>query len=199
MALDKTYFSTVNRARTAEWHEGAPPWTAERYIAAFIGEFGEFCNKLKKLWRIEDGIASRDSEQDTLNISESMMTELADAYCYFDLLIAEAERLTGMHLDDHIIFKFNQVSDDFGFKHHLMPTLTIDVTSMDQEHATYIAQPDGTAQPEPSRFCDDSACALQYEYTHTVHAYDITTEEDEFRKYTTVRPKFETLHSDGAD
>jgi NTP pyrophosphatase (non-canonical NTP hydrolase) len=98
-------FKVQNRARSQEWHRGSTPWTADQWVTAFVGEFGEFCNNLKKLNRISASIRGREDERDALNLSEAMMTELADSFIYMDLLIAECERavrrLCGQQVQPH--------------------------------------------------------------------------------------------------
>jgi hypothetical protein len=117
--FDYELFQINNRERAAQWHESGPKWTPDKWNTAFIGEYGEAMNVLKKINRIRDGIPGRKTETDTMELGMQLMYELADAFTYFDLLTESCEQMTGLDLGDFIVSKFNQVSQQYGFSQRL--------------------------------------------------------------------------------
>ena len=112
--------AVVNRTRSDRWHHGNfAEWSVERWAVAMAGEAGEACDAVKKMFRIEDGIANL-SEPDR-QISERddavahVLEELADTILYADLL---AQRLGGS-LEEAIVAKFNATSERYGFPERL--------------------------------------------------------------------------------
>lgn len=79
------------------------------------GEVGEACNVIKKLRRIEDGLAHRATEADPQELMRALSYELADAIIYADLIAASL----GLRLDDAVREKFNITSEEHGFPERL--------------------------------------------------------------------------------
>lgn len=104
---------TINAARCKEWN-GDTPWSAADKVVEFIGEFGEACNVIKKLKRIECGMPGTDpADRDALRLQLS--DELGDAQICLDLLADEV----GIDLGIATLLKFNKTSDKVGFEHKL--------------------------------------------------------------------------------
>lgn len=110
----------TNTSRASRWHPGGiADWTPERWYTALIGEAGEAGNALKKLFRVEDGIANKSEPgREILSRSEAIVKiaeELADTLIYLDLF---AQSL-GIDLAAATIAKFNSVSHKYGFPERL--------------------------------------------------------------------------------
>ncbi len=95
-------------------------WSVADWSNALAGEVGEICNAVKKLRRVEDGIANLNVESgrqlDTREAAVAKVAEeLADTFIYLDLL---AQHL-GIDLPDAIVQKFNIVSERYGFPERL--------------------------------------------------------------------------------
>jgi NTP pyrophosphatase (non-canonical NTP hydrolase) len=88
-----------------------------------MGELGEAANAIKKLRRIEDGIANISDPERQLSAREEAVLkiadELADTLIYLDLL---AQRL-GVDLAAAVVSKFNAVSEKYGFPERLAETV----------------------------------------------------------------------------
>jgi NTP pyrophosphatase (non-canonical NTP hydrolase) len=84
-----------------------------------VGEAGEACNAIKKLRRVEEGLANKNDEGRTLDTRDKAVAaigdELADTLIYLSLL---ALRL-GINLEAATVRKFNAVSDRYGFPEKL--------------------------------------------------------------------------------
>lgn len=175
MALDINHFRQVNRERSQQWHRNTEGWGIDQWNTAFIGEYGEAMNNWKKMTRVRDSIRGRDSETNLHVLGLALMTELADAFTYFDLLVEEAEAQTGLKFDQVLVNKFNKVSEQFNFPQRLQHMRGIEVTTMDQAEPQYIDAeapwPDSLnlnnpcGPTEDEMFCacgcggDDSRCA----------------------------------------
>jgi NTP pyrophosphatase (non-canonical NTP hydrolase) len=118
LAFDELAVASGKRA--VRWHPGGiDDWTVERWSNAMAGEAGEACGQVKRLNRIEDGIANLDAEgndlQDRDEAIRAIGLELADVVIYADLL---AQRI-GLRLEDVVVEKFNRVSERYGFPERL--------------------------------------------------------------------------------
>ena len=85
--------------------DGSNDWKPEMWVTALVGEVGEFANLYKKLVRGDFGTGSYYAE-----LSKKLADELADVFCYLDLL---ANSLS-IDLGGAVIEKFNEVSDRIG-------------------------------------------------------------------------------------
>lgn len=106
----------ANVARCNRWHDnGIEDWTPERWMTATAGELGEAANALKKLFRIDDNIASInevDRHYTTRQQAiEKIGEEVADTFIYLNLF---ACRL-GLDLAAEVVKKFNATSERYGF------------------------------------------------------------------------------------
>lgn len=113
-------FSTINQRRAARWHGGAMnTWSISDWAMAVTGEWGEACNALKKLRRIEDHLPNLSepdrSLTDTMSVQAKVGEELADTFIYLDLVA----RACGISLEAEIIKKFNATSERYGFPERL--------------------------------------------------------------------------------
>ena len=104
-------FETFARAQAARLEFFHPPgtrrWTFSDWGNAMAGECGEACNVGKKLTRAEDGVAPP-SQAPREVLLESLGEELADTVTYAFSLAAHA----GLDLEEHIVRKFNKVSEE---------------------------------------------------------------------------------------
>jgi NTP pyrophosphatase (non-canonical NTP hydrolase) len=120
-ALSFQRLAETNLARATRWHKhgGIFEWSITDWSNAAAGELGEVCNAIKKLRRIEDGIANLSdpgrelTERDAA--IEKIGEELADTVIYLDLL---AQRL-GLDLSRVLTAKFNATSERYGFPERL--------------------------------------------------------------------------------
>lgn len=103
----------INSARCKEWH-GDKPWSVADRVVEFIGEFGETCNVLKKLKRIEDGIPGN-SAGEYNQLRAQLCDEFGDAQICLDLMANEA----GILLGNATVLKFNKTSVKVGFDQKL--------------------------------------------------------------------------------
>ena len=109
-------FRQVNHERCKAWHAGAKPWSTADWVLAFMGEFGEACNKLKKLKRLDDGIVgNKEHEQEMHVLRREAGLEIADAFIYLDLLAIDV----GIDMASYVVWKFNQTSDKVGLPQKL--------------------------------------------------------------------------------
>ncbi len=110
-----------NRSRANRWHPaGIGEWSVADWALAMAGEAGEVCNAIKKLKRIEDGIAnlSADPHRQLSTRQDAVRKigeELADVAIYLDLL---AQRL-GLDLQAEVVAKFNAVSERYEYPERL--------------------------------------------------------------------------------
>lgn len=85
-------------------------WSLSDWLTAVVGEVGEAANIIKKLNRVRDGVTGNGSitpEELRANLAD----ELADTYCYLDLLCLAA----GIDLPSAVEHKFNEVSKRIGY------------------------------------------------------------------------------------
>lgn len=112
LALCFEEVSEQNRLRGEQWHRGGlEEWSPADWSNAMAGEAGEVCNAVKKLRRLEDGIAQHGGPQTMEAAIGAIADEIADTYLYLDLL---AQRL-GIDMAEAITSKFNRVSKREGF------------------------------------------------------------------------------------
>lgn len=110
--------SEVNRARCERWHPGFPTddeWTGADWSNAMAGEAGEACNVVKKLRRYECGLRG-ELDPSPVELMEALADELADVFCYLDLLASKYD----IDLAAAIVDKFNRVSERQGFPERLV-------------------------------------------------------------------------------
>ncbi len=110
----------ANLSRGTRWHKGGlDEWSVAQWAVAMAGEAGEVCNAVKKLDRIEDGIANLSEPSRQLSSREEAIAaigaEIADTVIYLDLL---AQRL-GLDMAEQIIRKFNKTSERYDFPERL--------------------------------------------------------------------------------
>lgn len=85
-------------------------WSPTDWACAMAGEMGEACNVVKKIRRLDEADKTKDTPELRRELVQKVGDELADVIIYADLL---ATRL-GVDLEDHVVKKFNEVSDRRG-------------------------------------------------------------------------------------
>lgn len=111
----------ANLSRARRWHKGGlEEWSPSDWAVAMMGEAGEACNAIKKLKRVEDGIANLSADPkrqiDTREAAIAVVAEeLADTAIYLDLLCLRL----GIDLSSAIRAKFNKVSERYDFPERL--------------------------------------------------------------------------------
>jgi len=115
MSLTFNELQIVNTQRSHAWHDKGKTWTLADWGNALAGEVGELCNIIKKIRRIETGVAVRETEADIKKLKEEAALEVADVIIYADLIATELGVFTG----DIVQKKFNITSDQFGFPQKL--------------------------------------------------------------------------------
>lgn len=118
-----------SESRSLRWHQASQPWTPADWAIAVFGEVGEMCNALKKLNRILTNAPNINEPGRQLSTIEeakdAIGDEIADYIIYTPCLAASL----GIDLEKHIIRKFNQKSEEYGFPERL------DLTSgMEEAH-----------------------------------------------------------------
>jgi len=93
-------FQAVSVERAKAWH-GDKPWSPSDWAVAVMGEFGEFCNELKKQNRDRDGLQANNARRVSLG------KELADTIAYL-VLLAD---VCGIDLEAETISVFNAISE----------------------------------------------------------------------------------------
>lgn len=109
-------FAVFNRRRCEApngFNHPVNQWSLSDWMTATAGELGEAANIIKKLNRVRDGIPGNSETEEQL--IAALATELADTFCYLDLLAQRA----GVNLEDAVIDKFNAVSKRIGYESHL--------------------------------------------------------------------------------
>lgn len=104
-------FSEENRARCEApdgFNHPLDIWSMSDWLTATCGELGEAANIIKKLNRLRDGIRNKEGEMD---LRSALAKELADTYCYLDLLAQSA----GIDLELAVANKFNAISREIGY------------------------------------------------------------------------------------
>lgn len=100
-------FSKLNRMRCESpygFNHMLSDWSLADWMVAFFGEAGEAANILKKLHRYRDGIPG--NKESIGELREKFKKELADAFCYLDLLAQAGD----IDLSQAVVDKFNEVN-----------------------------------------------------------------------------------------
>jgi NTP pyrophosphatase (non-canonical NTP hydrolase) len=108
-------FSRINRQRSEHptgFGHDLDSWSPAEWVMAFVGEFGEMCNVLKKIMRYRDGVRGNREEETVAALKTKARQELGDAGVYLDLL---AQRL-GFNLFDAMLEVFQSKSEEIGYK-----------------------------------------------------------------------------------
>jgi len=111
----------VNASRCNRWHKGFPVnedgWNGADWSNAMQGEAGEAGNVVKKLRRIDCGLWGnrKPGDTDRESLIEKLGAEIADTYCYLDLLAT----YYGIDIEKVIVDKFNKISAEAGFPERL--------------------------------------------------------------------------------
>lgn len=108
----------LNVQRAARWHgPDSVPWTGADWSNAMCGEAGEVANAVKKMRRIETGVASRSPNQpaDVKAARAMIAKEIGDTVIYLDLLAHHYSIDTYEAVRD----AFNGVSEREGFPERL--------------------------------------------------------------------------------
>lgn len=117
-ALTFSHMRHQNIMRMHRWHSGVD-WTLADWATAMAGEAGEACNIVKKIRRIETGLADSQLYNNTGysidDLKGKLAYELADLILYADILASEA----GINLAQAVRLKFNEVSMAQGFPERL--------------------------------------------------------------------------------
>lgn len=111
-----SYVAETSRARSILW-QGADldVWSPADWAMATAGEFGELCNALKKLKRLQEGSERTDRGTEEELLAKVAM-EIGDTFIYLDLL---CQRM-GLDMYTCIANTFNRVSKREGFPHRLI-------------------------------------------------------------------------------
>lgn len=110
----------VNVSRCRRWHPGGVNcWTPERWMTATMGELGEAANALKKLFRVEDGMANVSEPGREIQSREAAIDhigkELADTLIYLNLLALRLD----IDLEAKVVEVFNATSEKYDFPERL--------------------------------------------------------------------------------
>lgn len=110
MKTDRFTYANLQRCQAPDgFNHKINDWSLSDWMVALIGEAGEAANIIKKLNRIRDNIQNIETETE---LREKLAEELADIYCYLDLIIVAA----GFNLEEIVIAKFNKISERVGYK-----------------------------------------------------------------------------------
>lgn len=129
-----------NLSRCEKWHPGGiADWSPERWLTATGGEigelgdvmlsfllynvavarFGEVENAMKKLFRVEDGIANLNTGDRAITDykvgAAKIGAEAADVFLYLNLAMCRL----GIDLSAEVVRKFNETSEKYGFPERL--------------------------------------------------------------------------------
>ena len=107
--------SDKNNQRCLRWHEDSEAWTGADWATAMGGECGEALNVVKKIRRVECGMAPGPSDPPMPELMTMLADELADTFLYLDLLA----NFYKIDLPKAIVGKFNRVSERQGFPERL--------------------------------------------------------------------------------
>lgn len=115
-SLNKLRFDKFHKANTLRCETVYHPidsWSLSDWGNALAGEVGEACNYIKKLRRLESNKVSlnKSNAKEQKKLKAALAKELADVFCYLDLLSARL----GIDLAQTIIDKFNEVSKRTGY------------------------------------------------------------------------------------
>lgn len=117
MDLSLAHLRAVNKARARRYHrDGVYGWSLADWLTELAGEVGEAANLIKKLRRIESGMAGNKPALTEKALRQDLEEELADVLISLDLLAARA----GISLSEAAIKKFNQTSSRLGMPNRLL-------------------------------------------------------------------------------
>jgi NTP pyrophosphatase (non-canonical NTP hydrolase) len=156
----------AGRPRAQRWHE-ANPWTVTDWSNAMAGEAGECCNKVKKLRRVQDGIANLNKADRQLSSEKEAIAaiaeECADTLIYLDRL---ADFL-GIDLAVATVEKFNKTSEEYGFPERLALSSIVTETVALPQTLSY-------AEVIPGKVVGDCVLAgIAYSPSGTPHAFGL--------------------------
>lgn len=98
-------FSEINQARCEKYFGDVDSWSLSDWGCALAGEVGEACNFIKKIRRLQ-GKKDQKSSEERKRLKIELAKELADVFCYLDLLSTNLK----IDLGKEIVDKFNEVS-----------------------------------------------------------------------------------------
>jgi len=98
-------FSEINQKRCEEHFYDVCSWSLSDWGCALAGEAGEACNFIKKIRRLQ-GKKDEKSSKERKALKKELAKELADVFCYLDLISTQLK----IDLGKEIIDKFNEVS-----------------------------------------------------------------------------------------
>lgn len=108
--------SKINKIRCDRWHgSDSETWSVADWSNAMCGEAGEVANAVKKLRRLQTGVASNNNPVSKDAIIAEIKKEIGDTYLYLDLL---AQHL-GIDMEKAVRETFNRVSEREGFPERL--------------------------------------------------------------------------------
>lgn len=98
-------FNQINKDRCEAHFQDTRSWSLSDWGCALAGEVGEACNFIKKIKRLE-GKEDTNSRKERKALKKELSKELADVFCYLDLISTELS----IDLGKEIVDKFNEVS-----------------------------------------------------------------------------------------
>lgn len=114
-ALTLKEIQVANYRRNLEWHlDDAEPWTGADYGNEMGGEVGEAQNVIKKLRRIETGVAKRGGKTRE-ELLEMLREEIADVI----ITAANVANYYEIDLSSAVVGKFNATSDKYDLPQRL--------------------------------------------------------------------------------
>ena len=118
LGLDFDILRKINQKRAQEFFGDAEPWSTLERCGEMTGEAGEAANvakKMKRGWKMENGIKVPHSEKDRQKFLRDLADELADVIITADLTAAQE----GIDLGAAVIRKFNEKSENWGCEQKL--------------------------------------------------------------------------------
>lgn len=109
LRFDKFHKANIKRCETV--YHSIDSWSLSDWGNALAGETGEACNYIKKLRRLESLEETPSILKTKFKLKSDLAKELADVFCYLDLLSARLN----IDLGQTIIDKFNEVSKRTGY------------------------------------------------------------------------------------
>jgi len=140
--LTFNHVSQISLQRAMLWHpRGLNEWSEADWSNAMAGEAGEVCNAVKKLRRIQCGLAQSKGPKTEAEAKAEIAKEIGDTYIYLDLLTARL----GLRIEDCIRDTFNRVSEREGFPQRLEAPAAAALLQAGPRIATrLVARDDGT-------------------------------------------------------
>lgn len=118
MGLDFDKLREVNWKRAREFFNDTDQWSILERCGEMTGEAGEAANvakKIKRGWKMKDGVKSPYTQEDINELFEDLADELADVIITADLCAAQ----NNIDLGARVIKKFNEKSEKWGCEHRL--------------------------------------------------------------------------------